>query len=420
MNRPTAAALPALPSIREIIDDATLKQAKPSYRALLNDALIAIRREDLDTEMELRAEIIGRFRRNDGQINAELLQLLTAQESGADRPTYGAVEIADAEPMRWLLDGFIPANDQVLLYGEAGAGKTTAAIALAFAVIDGTGLLDRSTPASPGKVLFISSDSGQAPLMEVLERSDYGSHPALRDSRFTVWGHSKVQSRKPWDASIAGCLALLKAVQDQGIELVLIDSCKVVTTKADLEYTSNSQVTALLTFFQEVICQYCSVIWLNHDGTGKGMHAGAKAWREVPSSVQSIEKVEQHDGECSGNQLRQWSVRKCRMGAERRFQYELGQDTGRVQLTADGGTPVVGDCSTLIWRLLRNALEGGASSLTRQELIEACFRSGYSAKTADNTLGNLCRSRLVVRPTRGRYCLAPKVIQGISLKGVSL
>lgn len=384
-----------------------------SYRDLLAQVLGAIRRGDQNVEMELRTELISRFRRNDSQINAELFRLLTAQESGSKAPTYGAVDMASAQPMHWQLDGFIPANDQVLLYGEAGAGKTTAAIAAAFAVIDGSGLLDRSAPATPAKVLFISSDSGQAPLMEVLERSGFSDHPALTDGRLTVWAHSKAEARKPWDASIAGCLALLDAVKQQGIDLVLIDSCKAVTTKADLEYTSNPQVTALLTFFQEVLCQHCSVVWLNHDGTGKGMHAGAKAWREIPSMVHSIERVyldggDEGQGSWAADRLRWWKVRKCRMGAVREFQYELSPDTGRPQLTPGNAHLVVGDCSELVLQLLEQAHRDGAESLQLTELQDACLARSYGSKTVRNTLSNLCRRRDLVRPSRGRYALSPK------------
>jgi archaellum biogenesis ATPase FlaH len=383
------------------------------YRDLLAQVLGAIRRGDQNVEMELRTELISRFRRNDSQINAELFRLLTAQESGSKAPTYGAVDMASAQPMHWQLDGFIPANDQVLLWGEAGTGKTTAGIAMAFAVIDGTGLLDRSAPATPAKVLFISSDSGQAPLMEVLERSGFSDHPALRDGRFTVWAHSKDEARKPWDASVAGCLALLDAVKQQEITLVLIDSCKAVTTKADLEYTSNPQVTALLTFFQEVLCEHCSVVWLNHDGTGKGIHAGAKAWREIPSMVHSIERFypdagKDGQGGKASDGLRCWTVRKCRMGAVREFHYELNPDTGRPQLTAAHAHLVVGDCSELVLQLLEQAHQEGVGSMQLGELVDAGLSRKYGSKTVKNTLSNLCRSRDLVRPARGRYALSPK------------
>ena len=60
-----------------------------SYRELLSATLAAIRDNDTDTEMELRAEIMGRFRRSDVQINPALFRLLTAQESGGGEVGYG-------------------------------------------------------------------------------------------------------------------------------------------------------------------------------------------------------------------------------------------------------------------------------------------------------------------------------------------
>ena len=395
-----------------------------TFRDLLAQVLAAIRRGDQNAEMELRTELITRFRLNDSKINAELFRLLTSQEAGSKAPTYGAVDMSAIEPMEWLLEGFIPVNDQVLLYGEAGTGKTTAAIAAAFAVIDGTGLLDHTTPPTPGKVLFISSDSGRRPLSEVLERSNFAGHPALTDGRLIVWAHSKTEARKAWDASIAGSLALLDTVKREGIALVLIDSCKAVTTKADIEYTSNPQVTALLTFFQEVLCEHCAVVWLNHDGTGKGMHAGAKAWREIPSMVHSIEHVyldggQDGQGTWSAGRLRWWKVRKCRMGAVREFQYELSPDTGRPQLTPAGAGLVIGDCSSTIQQVLADAINAGTDFLSRQQLVDSCFERGrHSAKTVDNTLSNLFRRRQLIKPHRGQFALAPHVIQELSLKGI--
>ena len=102
--------------------------------------------------MTLRAEIMARFRRSDAQITKALIDLLTSQEGGAvNRSTYGAVDLERTAGMDWQVEGFIPERDQVLIYGEAGAGKTTAAVGLAFAVIDGTGFLDRASRATQGR-----------------------------------------------------------------------------------------------------------------------------------------------------------------------------------------------------------------------------------------------------------------------------
>ena len=392
------------------------------YRDLLADTLQAIRDADENKEMELRAEIMGRFKRNDSQINTALFNLMTKQEGGTIEATYGAIDLDKIAPSHWIVDGFVPANDQVLLYGEAGAGKTTAALELAFAVIDGTSFLDRSAPATTGKVLFISSDSGKGPLLRLINHAGFINHDAVRDGRFSVWAHSPEEGRLPWDASVAGCLALLKAIQSENISLVLIDSCKAVTCKADLDYTSNMQIASLLTFFQEVVCKHCSVVWLNHDGVAAGATAGAKAWKEIPSSVHSIELVpagDEHGKAKAGRvstELRNWRVRKCRQGTARDFLYSVDRETGRLKV-ADA-VEIVGDCSEAILQVLRDAYRQGQEIVEIQELQDRCLwlPGAYSSKTVRNTITNLVSARAIVRTGRGRYALSPK--QKELLRGV--
>jgi archaellum biogenesis ATPase FlaH len=383
-----------------------------SYRELLSATLAAIRDNDTDTEMELRAEIMGRFRRSDVQINPALFRLLTAQESGGGEVGYGAVDLTACEPMHWLVDGFLPAHDQTLLYGEAGAGKTTAALSLAFAVIEGKGFLDRSAASEPARVLFLSSDSGMVPLKEVLHRLDRAEHPALSDGRLTVWAHCRQRGRMAWDASIGGCLSLLEAIRRERFSLVVIDSCKAVCTKADVDYASNPQVTALLTFFQEVICREAAVLWLNHDGVARGAHAGAKAWREIPSTVHAIEVEAPEGGESAGAERgprrRLWTVRKCRMGSTRRFHYAEESGSGRLVIAEAGADGVVGDCSGALLELLQEALDQGQEVMTTRKLVEQGQRRGYSEKTVWNTLTRLTHGRQLVRRGRGHYALSPK------------
>jgi len=388
-----------------------------TYRELLSQTLEAIRGGNEDEEMELRAQIMGRFKRSDSQINAALFSLLTKQEGGTTTANYGAIDVDKIAPSRWLIDGFVPANDQALLYGEAGAGKTTAGLELAFAIIDGAGLLDRSAPAEQGKVLFISSDSGRRPLLTLMNHAGFDNHPAVRDGRFLIWAHSPEERRLAWDASVAGCLALLEAIRRENISLVLIDSCKAVTSKAEIDYTSNTQISALLTFFQEVICQHCSVVWLNHDGTASGATAGAKAWKEIPSIVHSIEMVPvgmqegKEDKPCRdprmNPELRRWRVRKCRHGSSREFIYRVSVETGRLLVT--GEVEIVGDCSEAVLQLLRGAHQQGPQSVGLQEITDHCLNQhGYSSKTVRNTLTKLANARTIVRSGRGRYSLSPK------------
>ena len=406
-----------------------------TYTELLAAALEATRSGQADQEMTLRAEIMARFRRSDAQITKALIDLLTTQEGGAvKRSTYGAVDLERTAGMDWQVEGFIPERDQVLIYGEAGAGKTTAAVGLAFAVIEGTGFLDRASRATQGSVLFIASDSGADPLKAALQSMGLMDHPALNpdaEQRLIVWAHDAEQGRLAWDASLRGCIALLDFIRRERPALVIIDSAKAVTSKADLNYCDNAPVTALLTFAKEVLCAHCSIAWLHHDGTAKGSAAGAKAWKEIPSMVHAIEHVEMGgSGDDKGGggprnepwkceRMRWWKVRKCRMGTGREFQFELDEGTGRPALIPAAAKSVVQDARAGIVDELWRAWQEGQRSLSRRELIDAMRdQHSYSSKTTDNNLSRMVKARHpeVCRLSipRGHYKLAPRMVEALA------
>lgn len=403
-----------------------------TYSQLIRDALNAIRNGSRDREMACRAEIKGRFRCSDAQITKALIEELTRDEAGTSTPcTYGTVDLDRTAGMDWLIEGFIPANDQVLLYGEAGAGKTTAAIGLAFAVIDGTGFLDRASCAPRGSVLFIASDSGADPLRTALQGMGLLDHAALAPDaphRLFVWAHDAEQGRMAWDASLPGLIALQDFIRENRIQLVLIDSAKAVTSKADLNYCENGPVTALLTFAKESLCRFCSIVWLHHDGTAKGTAAGAKAWKEVPSAVHAIEKYviegsgdERNGGGSRGpsytsDLMRVWTVKKCRLGTHREFKYELDTATGRPVLIPGAAGAVVHDARAAIVEVLTQAWQNGSTSLSRQALAsELRQRWSYSGKTTDNNLSRMVSARhpevCRLSTPRGHYKLAPRVVE---------
>lgn len=379
-----------------------------TYRELLALLLAAIRDGDDDDEMTIRAEIMARFRRTDGQISAALFRLLTQQEQRSagtapqQRPGFRSVDLSKVVSLDWLLEGFLPANDQALLYAPAGAGKTTAALAMAFAIIDGTGFLDRESQPRSGSVLMIATDSGAAPLVRTLQDLGKADHPALSPDheglRLHVWAHEPDQAALAWDASLRGCLGLLDFVRSHKTALVIIDSCKAATSRAELNYCDNAQVTALLTFVKEVICQHTSVLWLNHDGTGGGEAAGAKAWKEIPSIVHAIAPVIENDADDAGFEgppskgakrispwRRTWIVRKCRQGTAREFNYQIDEDTGRLAVTAM--TEVIRDVRHGIGLLLWKALQDGKPSMTRREIVAQLGKAkGYSSGSVANSL----------------------------------
>lgn len=378
------------------------------YTDLLRLTLAAVRSGDQDAEMPLRAELTTRFRRSNSQIDAALFRLLAEDEAGA-KPSAAPCQSVDLDAitgMDPLIDGFLPDNDIGLIYGAKGSGKTLAALAMAFAVIDGRGFLDHERPAEAGAVLFIASDSGAMPLKAAMQDLGVADHPAVRtgaEQRFYVWAYEPGQHLTAWDASIGGCLRLLDFVKANGIRLVVIDSAKAVSAKAGWSYLDNDTVTAFLTFLKETVARYATVLVVSHDGTSPGSHSGAKAWAEVPSVVHRIQSVD------NPNQ-RRWCVVKNRMGSIREFSYEI-DDSGDISVAL--GDEVIGDAEEAVVRVLADALLRGEETLSRSELVqEIGLRFGKAGKTVDNTLCRLVRARSPrvcrVNTPRGHYKLSPR------------
>lgn len=387
------------------------------YTALLQLTLQALQLRDQDTEMELRAEIMTRFRRSHGQIDAALFRMLAEQETGQKPSTTSTVESLDLDAitgMDPLVDGFLPDQDLALLYGSKGSGKTLAALALAFAVIDGRGFLDHSRPAEQGGVLFIASDSGAAPLKAAMFELGVADHPAVKrgpGQRFHLWAYDPGQGMTAWDASIAGCLHLLEFVKARGVRLVVMDSAKSIVAKAGMSYLDNDAVTAFLTFLKETVAAHASVLILSHDGTAHGSHSGAKAWAEVPSMVHTIQATDSPTE-------RRWRVIKSRLGPCREFSYQIDPDTGDLSLSE--GQELIGDAEAAVLTILTEAHHRGVSSVGRADLVAEISRrwSGrWAPKTIDNTLGRLVRAKApavcrVNRP-RGHYRLSPRQIASL-------
>jgi len=391
-----------------------------TYSELMAAILAATVEGDDDRVMALRAEVISRFRRTDAQVEAALFKLHAQQQTSAgQKQAPESLDLSRISGMDWLVEGFVPDNDLTLLWGDAGTGKTTAALAIALAVLKGTGLLDHEAPAGTGGVLFIASDSGAAPLyasMQDASMADLSEVMEGPQKQFHAWAADADQGMSAWAANLRGCVRLLEFIRRHRIRLVVIDSCKTACSGADLDYTNNQLVSALLTYFKEVICPHAAVVWLNHDGVAKGAHAGAKAWKEVPSMVHRIIREENKDGSFV-NSRRIWRVTKTRMGPTREFYYELSQGELRLCPNQDK----VGNCLDRVVEVLTGAWQmQGQASLSKADLVERiCMTGGPSRKTLDNTLSAATRAKhpqvCRVATKRGHYKLAPRLLD--SLKG---
>jgi hypothetical protein len=95
------------------------------YTELIELILKAIHGDDLDTEMALKAELMNRFRVPVGQVEAELLLRQMRLETAGNKPkaTPKSLDLDRVEGMDFMVDGFVPVNDQTLLLAKQALAK---------------------------------------------------------------------------------------------------------------------------------------------------------------------------------------------------------------------------------------------------------------------------------------------------------
>ena len=397
------------------LDDENSADKIYSYSKLVDLLLDATVAEQTDVAMPLRAELITTFRRTGSQVDQELFMRQMKRESGCKKkapPT--SLDLSAVTGMDYLIDGFIIENDQNLIWGPAGCGKTTVAIGLAKSVIYGEGFLDHEHHAKRGAVLFIASDSGPAPLKGSIQDFGLDDKPEFKegpDKRFHVWASDQDQGMNAWSADLQGCMRLLHFVKEFGITLVIIDSCKAVLSGTDIEYTDNRGITSLMTFVKEVICPHTTVVWLNHDGAvsrGPGCPAGAKAWKEIPSIVHHLSVPLDEKTKKPVKTHRRWEVQKNRLGGTREFLYRCSDG----DLLVNHGQTTHGNCLVqLVEFMSEEYARDGRTEWTKKALRDACHN--HAAKTVDNTLTTAVRAKHpeICRRGRGKYALAPRILE---------
>ena len=399
-------------------DPSQAEVRKLTWTELLDAMLQAVVTGDDDEFEERKAEAIGRFRKKGPEVEAALIDLHRKRETGNNqsaRQVPASLDMSRISGMDYLIEGFVPDQDLTLIWGAAGSGKTTAALAMAQAVLNGSGFLDHTAPTRSGAVLFIASDSGAAPLQAAMQDLGLSSMPEAREGpqkQFHVWAADRDQGMNSWAADLRGCIRLLEFIRDQQIKLVFIDSCKAVCSGAGIDYTDNRGVTSLLTYFKEVICPHAAVVFLNHDGVQKGANTGAKTWKEIPSAVHQISIGDSNDSGASRG-VRQWKVTKNRIGTYREISYQL--EDGTLQLCT--GAEKISNCMDRIIKILSDAFTlHGDEVLSKRDLVERiCHHGGPSRKSLENSLCTETRSKhpRIVRKGYGRYALAPRLLDDL-------
>jgi hypothetical protein len=399
------------------------EQEPPTYGELISATLQAIREANEDAEMDARAKLKHRFRVSDEQIGTALFKSHSAEKVQKVAAIHDSVDMAQVEQLDYLMDGWILKGDVILTYGTYGTGKTTLALAKLHAHVTGANLLDRDTPCTPGRGLFIATDSGTGPLKKAMLdlRLDPDNSPLMApghpEQRIWVWGHEPGQGQASWICDIHGVIRLEQFIQKHGITYVVIDSAKSVSSCAGWSYTSNESVAVLLKYLREGVAQPhgCCIEFLSHDGTAVGSHSGAKKWAEEPSMVCALTPaINPETNKFEGVIAEFKKDRAAHVDARRTLRF--GLNDGRLELHPD--IEVVSSCADALLTILWEAHQRGCNSVSGRELkAEAVVRFNRSHKTVENTLGKItgtgkgAKPSPVIRPKHGAYALAPAEIQ---------
>jgi len=249
----------------------------------------------------------------------------------------------------WLLPNFFPHGKASLIYGDSGAGKTTIALHIANAYIEGIPFADSVYPAKQDnrKVLFIASD-GQGDALDHLndyaEQSGFLSESSNFANTFEIYAASDDNSSGPFNFSESHLINLFKILEDSRFGLVIIDSLK-----ASCMGTNYSIDDRGITFPMRLVHAMCAktkttLIWLHHtnkSNSDSSHRAGGST--DVIEVVSSAHELRYIWNENTGQGRSEWLVQKLRGGSKRKFAYTFEFETGLVLDSWSDETPKTGD-----------------------------------------------------------------------------
>jgi len=204
---------------------------------------------------------------------------------GSRFPSRFVHELANQEPIEWLIKGVVPKAELVILFGASGAGKTFVALDHAFAIARGVDW--RGKRVRQGRVVIIAAEGGRGVAQRVQAYAQYYSID-LRDvpDLRVITAAPNFLERD----DIAEVIAELQSVGD--VSCVIVDTIAQVTPGAN-ENTSEDMGRVLANI--RVINQATGATVYGVHHAGKDLSRGSRGWSGLKAAADAQIEVLRHE-----------------------------------------------------------------------------------------------------------------------------
>lgn len=223
----------------------------------------------------------------------EVMRLTVRNEAARRVATEGAVALPDAidgatllaaedDPLTWRIADLLSIGDNLLLYAQRKAGKTTLAMNLIVAVLRGEHFLDRVTTEIDGTVAYWDAELGRRRFRSWLNDIDVGD----RAARLSYRDFRALPFPAVFDDDVAESIAAELKAED--VRLWVIDPAvhaiaRWPTTASSAE-SDNVTVTQFTNRLDEIktAAGVSELVVIHHAGHARSGGRGASRWEDWP------------------------------------------------------------------------------------------------------------------------------------------
>lgn len=206
--------------------------------------------------------------------------------TGQDNPApafrrYSVTEFLQRPKKKWLIDNLLGEQDMVMIFGEAGTGKTFAALALAFSAALGRRFACKFEATRPLKVAYCAGE-GQNGLVNRLTAATtafdgwQGDNQALLDQNLSIYADAPQLFNSDVQQSIYNFVTEWQAGQAGPLDLLIVDTLHSATYGAD---ENNAKDAGLIIQAAKYAVQAlgCAVVLVHHANRA-GKYRGSSAF----------------------------------------------------------------------------------------------------------------------------------------------